>query len=98
MDTIISRVIAILTLCIGANAAADHVFQRNEMRHYGVNLRSGQHLIIVNAPTRQVIRVDNERDQILSVAATPGMAVPFVQLKIKKPALTPPTLDLVGSL
>ena len=98
MDTIISRVIAILTLSIGANAAADHVFQRNEMRHYGVNLRSGQHLIIVNAPTRQVIRVDSERDQIISVASTPGMAVPFVQLKINKPELSPPSLKLISSL
>jgi hypothetical protein len=98
MDTIISRLIAILTLCIGANTAADQVIQPNEMRHYDVSLQPGQHLIITNSPTRRVIRVDNKRHQTLSVATTPSMAVPFVHLKIEKPTISPPPLDLVRSL
>lgn len=109
---IISTLSCFLALCISgstiawgeriqANEADLYSLQqratRDDIRQYDIDLQPGQHLIIVNVPTRRIIKIDNEQHQTLSVKAASSMVVPFVHLKIEKPSIAPP-LQRVSAL
>jgi hypothetical protein len=96
---------AILSLSISASAIAweqpspasevnDHKPPQraiqNDTRQYQIGLKPGQHLVIVNAPARKLIRFDTQQRQTVDVQAAVGSAVPFVHIKIEKPLLSQP--------
>jgi hypothetical protein len=57
---------------------------------YGIGLQKGQHIIIVNAPDRRIIRVDAERHQTVIIETSANTAVPFVHLRISRPTIPRP--------
>ena len=99
MDRIIRRALSILIVCTWTHAAtADQLSAGGDFRHYDLSLQPGQHLIIVQAPIRRVIKVDNIRRQTVTVAAKNGMAPPFIHLQIAKPSISAPALHRFSSL
>ena len=94
-----TRLLSALTFCLWANAAAaDQTSSGGNIQRYDLSLQPGQHLIIVQAPDRRVIRVNSTQHQTISVNTATGMAPPFIHLEIAKPSITAPTLGRTSSL
>ena len=70
---------------------------QDDTAKYDIGLQTGQHIIIVNAPDRRIIRIDAKRHQTVSIDASASTAVPFVHLRIARPAIPRP-IQQVSSL
>ena len=81
--TTITAISGCLVLCMTSASAVS-----GEPNHYDIALQPGNHIIIVNAPERRVIRIDTEHQHKLAVEAADGL--PFVHLEIAAPSLEGP--------